>query len=197
MGELPTFGHTTSISEKSLGYIVPPGGDRALPRRFMARVEIEGAPLVATLRIEIDADGAATCRSVEFAAADGGPVTGTDLRAVGLTKMIGIAVGAATQRVTERSADGGLVLASPSATEVDRFRAEMRTRRPRIRPDDELLLRKVADVYTRAEKAPTKAVERECYVSRSTAGRLIAEARRHGLLPPAQRGGPDTEKGED
>lgn len=182
------FGTTTTVVSRSKESVFP-DEERAIPCQFVARVEVEGAPLVATLRVAVDTHGRAVCESLRLDPAGDGPVTAVALRMVRVAELLRVATAAATEKV-RRAPDGVLELAPMTAADALGFRDKVKRRRRRATPADDDALREVASVYEAAaakEEPPLRAVVESCHVSRSTASRMIAEARRRGLLAPPRR----------
>jgi hypothetical protein len=116
-------------------------------------------------------------------------VTGTALRELALTDLLGRAVEEAVtvaENITRDERGHGATLRTATAAERGRFVTEYR-RSGRKRPSEQRL-ETVAEVYRRAlvlGDRPTQAVADELGVARSTAGRLVSQAREHGYLRPA------------
>lgn len=173
---------TTIRHVEGAGWVVLPDGSTAYPSAFVARVEVEGAPLVATLRVVVDPQGRAECRGLDLEAAGGGPVTVDALRSVRLAELVRIAKGAAVEKV-RRADDGSMELAPMKA--ADAYAARKQPRAEIVGGSHEDREARAAAVYNAATKAgrpPLQAVADDLAVSRSTAGRLVRAAKAHGLI---------------
>ncbi len=179
MGEI--FGTVTTITSGG-GFVIPSGRDIGFPQRFSARVETEGAPLVVTMDVTVDAAGRPTCRSIRLDPVEGSSVTAVTMRTVRLADLLRTAMGAAAERVVVE--DGRPVGFAPMvAADVYRVRGEVKIRRRRRSgaPDPDLT-RRAAEHYRDGGDTPLVNVQRELHVSRSTASRLVRSARDAGLL---------------
>lgn len=150
-----------------------------LPARFGATVESD--PFVIELEIEVR-DRRAACAAVSVRRQDAGPVTTRDLRKLPLTHYLALASGAAAMR---GAVGEGIVTLEPAVGEMTVERADVQ-RLGRRRVDDDCL-RKTAEVYRNANRAPREAVIEYFRVSASTAARYIAAARARGYLGEAVR----------
>ncbi len=154
---------------------------------FIFRVfgaELEDQGLSVRLHGEV-IDGVPECTELTIRRADGQPLAAKNLRSLPLSKWLRHAV--ATQSF-HRSTPGSPIYGLESS---DEQRREVLEKLPsgRIRVND-VLLRRVADIYERAESAPTKAVQDEFLVSRSQASRYVRAARDKGFLAlPGQKPG--------
>jgi hypothetical protein len=174
---------------------IPLGGRFFIPSRFYATFMVADVVPPQAAGIEVDAtDGAP--RIVALTIRDERGVTGALLRAARLPDLLRAAIEAASYKV-EFGADGkprffrAYGSGDPSTPREDRVAefqdAYSRARRQGV-PVDEEHLRRVAEVYRAAVargEAPTKAVSRELFASRSTAGRWVMQARKRGFLRPA------------
>jgi hypothetical protein len=162
-----------------------------MPEAYTAEVDNPEAPYVAELDLQVGASGDLECRTVTVSQRPGGPpVTARGLRSLPLGQLVQAAAAAGALSVAPGS--NGSVVMTPllgRSAEVD---GAYELSRARAREGGRGALtdehyRKVAAVYTRAERHPTKAVHLHkawAPISYSTAARWVGEARRRGYLPP-------------
>ncbi len=179
MGEI--YGTVTTITAGG-GFVIPSGRDIGFPQRFSARVETDGAPLIATMDVTVDSAGRPTCRSIRLDPVEGTTITAVTMRSVRLADLLRVAMGAAAERVVVE--DGRPVGYAPmSAADVYHVRGETKIRRRRrsgaLDPD---IVRRAAEHYRDGLNTPLVNVQRGLHVSRSTASRLVRSARDAGLL---------------
>lgn len=169
---------------KDGGFEVPRGGDRPLPRHFVAVFpDDQGAPEL-HLRIEMR-DGQPQCRELFLAALPNGQeVRPTDLRSINLEDLIEVACQLVAHHVTDVFGDAIVTEHSRNATDLDTVRRQVRKARRDTRrqlPDSKLP--EVAEVYRNNPTAPTAAVEQAFGLnSRRTASLYVKRARDAGLL---------------
>jgi hypothetical protein len=188
----------------------------AVPERFTATVEPADEALpICDLAIVVE-QGRPVCSELTLRRSPGGPpLTGTVLRYLPIGDYVRRAADALGRwKIRARDPNGPLTLtvadedgepethlldaepfddehvAVPIAggTLTSDYRAATRAPRERGRVSDEML-RETANVYRAAlaaGKRPTQAVTREMHVSRATAGRWVAQARKRGFLGPAR-----------
>ncbi len=183
------YGYTASVQiDVDHGWIVFRDGV-VLPRAFDATIEQVGEPLRATLRVEIDDSGGATCRRLTLEPVDGSALTTTATRNVRVSELLRAAVNAAHTRFVPRP-DGSLEPRMMSLADVERFQQDFpsvdrrRGKTPMSRPE----LERIAEIYREALRSglpPTATVAERQQVARSTAGRWIAAARKAGILGQA------------
>jgi hypothetical protein len=144
---------------------------------FRAEIDREGLPLVA---LDIDArwEGPPRCLGVTVLRRDAEDELVGTLR-LPLEKLMRDAIAGGCRRVGQPVADARSVI---EALGLPRRRTARRL------SDDNL--ERAALIYTealaRGRRDPVACVVEELYLSRSTAGRWIMEARRKGYLPPTE-----------
>ncbi len=181
-------GHTASVQvDVDRGWVRLRDGVM-LPRAFEATIEQVGEPLRATLGVEIDETGGATCRRLTLEPVDGSAVTTTATRNVRVSELLRTACNAAHYRYV-LGPDGSPEPRMMSLADVERFRRDFRgvDRRRGKTPMSHELARAVL-IYREALRSglpPTATVAERQQVARSTAGRRIAAARKAGLLGQA------------
>jgi hypothetical protein len=194
---------------------VPLGDRLVVPDRFYALIEPDDPSLpICNVGCVVER-GRTVCVDLRCERREGAaPITGGTLRELPIGLYVREATRAVTRRLVqdgdeiravpvrygellpEEVRDGGDTLiygpGSRAAPEEERFDAQYAQstgaarRRGPLRDED---LRRVAEVYRAAhatDEAPTRAVAARFGVSRSTAGRWVAEARRRGVLGKAR-----------
>jgi len=156
-----------------------------IPERFEAQIGGDELPFDVDMRCEVVC-GRPVCRELRLVAREGGPpVTSRDLRAIPIGRLIAHAAAANAGTITALP-DGSRAWEPRSGVvTVERDDVEAPRRGRGLPAPADQLYRTVARVYRDAAPSgrPVKAVEQHGNVSRSTAKRWIAEARRRGLLP--------------
>jgi hypothetical protein len=165
-------------------------------RRFVATTKLD--EIEVRLLVEVDDGAAASCRRLEVVSDD---VTGELLRRLPVGRLVAAAMANAHFRFGEPEAGelridfGEKVARLPTGKESAEFyeRYAHNARRPRRGlPLTEENLRQVTDLYRAALRRgdpPTQTIADAMHVTRSTASRWVAAARkRPGLLGPALRG---------
>lgn len=169
------------------------GGDVSLPRRAVVRVRPEAPaddlPFAVDLVVEV-VEGELQVRDVAVHAVEGGvAVTGEGLRLLRLPELArAVADLAAVTTVDAAAGTSTVDVGRPVVTDADRAHVAEHG------PDDESL-RIAARAYAFAaatSQPPTRAVEVELRLTRSTAERWLRTARSRGLLdlPPRRTGRP-------
>jgi Family of unknown function (DUF6214) len=173
--------------------MVPIGEGRYVPQFFTFGIQDE--PYRADLFIEVrNREAICTFIALRLTDPDGAPIRKEDLRAVPLGEWIKVAVaGTAVSREAEPTTiplgatKSTEIMAAMSRQDVDALFAGLQAGdRKRITDD---VLQEVARVYREAVAAgepPTVAVQRHMGRSRSTAGRLVMQARQRGFLGRAR-----------
>jgi hypothetical protein len=169
--------------------IIPLGPELAIPRAFTSRMEIEGRySLEADLAYEQPVGGRVghfVCNRLTITRReDGPPVTTEGIREIPVAAFLRLSVEANLVRVGPRQHDGHT--SSWELTWVGPIALSERARAGGGPGEEDL--RAVADVYQLAYVtggAPTKTVMERLGLSRSTASRWIALARKRSLLGPA------------
>lgn len=132
------------------------------------------------LEMDIAFDGTRyVCRALRLEQRDGGaPVTTEALREVPVKRMIKTALEWAVLEWTGPPGGVQIARSRPGKPPADLARGGM---------TDEALrwVVQIHEVATVLGDPPTKSVQDELGISRATAGRWVAEARRRGMLPPA------------
>jgi hypothetical protein len=159
--------------------MVPIGEGRYVPLVFKVTVESR-TDLMADIDIEMRGREA-VCTGLTLHRADGGAIQQEELQAFPLADYVNAAVDA--QAVSRDTEPGDVRVIAPEETAPI-------TGGPRVRRrvTDEVL-QEVALVYREAYErgeAPTAAVQRRMRRSRSTAGRLVMQARQRGFLGEAK-----------
>jgi hypothetical protein len=154
------------------------------PRSFKVKVDLVDGPLL-TLEIELTDDGTPWCKQLTVQGGERPGVTTAVLRELPLRRIVRQVAWGRREPVYWGD-DGRLRLAPATTTGRDRFIAGTV---PLRAPQEQLgeLLDKVAEIYRANPGAPARAVYEQLQpkVSRATAGRYIAQARREGKLGPA------------
>lgn len=162
----------------------------AIQERFTASIEADWLPYRVELDLAVN-ERDVSCAGLRLEAPEGGEITARPLRDVPLGECIRLATMAAMRPVAERPGELVIQLGGPSTGFDASDAATLAARGPQRRVTDSTL-REVADIYQRAERNPTQAVQHEHTegpISHSTAARWVMEARKRGYLPPAQRKG--------
>jgi hypothetical protein len=193
--DAPTQIYASSLSEPTpeeteTVTMVPLGEGRYVPQTFGATLSQAG--YWADLTIEIR-DREAVCTRLSVLRSDGGPIQKEDLRALPLRDWINAAVASQTMSrpmVVDEDPTGyetnPVVKTVVSPQEIASMTAGLQAGKKRITDDD---LQEVARVYREAVatgEPPTVAVARHMKRSRSTAGRLVMQARQRGFLGRAR-----------
>ena len=181
------YGYEAGVFEESDKWLVVDRDDTGhaviAPRWFKARYKaIGGPPLVLT--IEIKDDGTPWCRELTIESGVQPGVTTGLLRELPLRRIVREV--AWSRREPVAWGDDGSVHLLPATTEGrDRFLEGAPARATHLVTDE--LLNEVARIYRANPAAPARAVHEQLplKISRATAGRYIAEARRRGKLGPA------------
>ncbi len=178
-----------------LSRVVVLGADVLMPATYTALVDDSGMPFQVRLDIEVDEESGPQCRMVSVEAREG-TLSAEQVRRLPLARFVRLSA----QAVAFRRADTGGGLARPQGEAQRRAAGDGvvdagkrgAARRRRIPVTDELL-GNVASVYQGHQEgrrrrtpgariAPTLGVAAEFNVSRATAARWIAEARKRGLM---------------
>lgn len=166
------------------------GEDRAIPSKFCARTEVDGFTVTLHAVVGQRGPGAVMVKVEQPVTNDGPPVTLSMLRKVTVDQIIRDALTQLSRPVISAEADTGV----PTAFRVEGVEGMFYG--PEIpdsgrRPAADKRLERVAEIYLRAlaeGRPPVKAVTEELPASRSTAGRLVGQARKAGLLAGTTRG---------
>jgi len=162
--------------------------NRAFPSRFYVQTDMDGYKVTMLAEVGQRGPGATHVAVRQPEGRDGAPVTMTVLRRVAVDQVIREAV---DQLSRPAMADDS----EPGAFCVEGIGGVWHG--PAPRPSGrgsqtaDARLQRVAEVYldaVAAGKPPVKAVEKQLHFSRSTAGRLVGQARKAGLLTPTTRG---------
>jgi hypothetical protein len=166
------------------------GPQRAIPARFWVRTTFRGYTVRMLAGVGQRGPGALKVIIEQPRAEDGDPVTMNVLRTITVDRIIREALSQLSQPVIDAEAETGI----PGAFRVEEggqvYVQEAPTPGRGRRTTDERLAR-VAEIYLVAlaeGKPPVNAVAAELPASRSTAGRLVGQARKAGLLTPTTRG---------
>ena len=184
-------GHTASVQvDVDRGWVLLRDGVM-LPRVFEATIEQVGEPLRATVGVEIDETGGATCRRLTLEPVDGSAVTTSAARNVRVPELLRAAVNAAHHRFV-LGLDGSPEPTKMSGADVERFRRDVpdvdRCQGFSSTPMNPVVLERITEIYREALRSglpPTATVAERQQVARSTAGRWIAAARKAGILGQA------------
>jgi hypothetical protein len=176
----------------SAGIVIPPEAKGikfhaglVLPSKMVLTKDHEGYDIEAVIALDADAERY-VCQEFWMRQREGGPpVTGEAIRAVPIQQLVKTAIRLAhLEKKGPADADGvvpsGLV---PGAKPPEGLAKQG--------PTDEVL-RWVAQTYNLAEvinEPPTKTVQDQLGISRATAGRWVAEARKRGLISPLDEDG--------
>ena len=166
------------------------GDARAIPSRFYARTSLGGYSVTIAAVVGKRGPGAVKVTVEQPLGGDGDPVTMTTLRKVTVDRVIQDALSQVRRPVFDASAETGI----PRSFRVDEggevyLDETLLSGRGRLTVAERLEM--VADIYLRALAAgrpPVKAVAEDLPCSRSTAGRLVGQARKAGLLAETSRG---------
>lgn len=169
-------------------------GAKALPTWFFATWQAPDLPFTLTMEITTMSDEPEINRfNIERTLPSvGEPITGVLLRDLPLGRLLRAALEAAARPIEEISGKGipPGAFRVPGVTPPGMGEVSGRPQLPgRGRPMDQETLQAVASIYLSAQRAgrpPTQAVTDAFGTSRSTAGRVVVQARKAGLLPPAR-----------
>jgi Family of unknown function (DUF6214) len=167
------------------------GWDRAIPTRFYASTVIDGFDVALAVLVGDRGPGAIQVTVEQPKGGHGPAVTLSMLRKVTVDQIIRDALARLARPASSAEAETGI----PGTFRVqgdDRIFGGHGTPEPgRGRDTSAERLADVARVYqaaVAAGRAPVKAVEKDLKYSRSTAGRLVGQARKAGLLAPTTQG---------
>ncbi|WP_345608976.1 hypothetical protein [Pseudonocardia adelaidensis] len=178
------------------------GTRTALPARFEVQVLLDDPECGVLLEVSIDTDtntpvvDAMTVVRTGDRQRFGPPITGAMTRRIAVDTLLRRGVDQLAEPIVavrrdgmvgvfqlQRDADAGESIAYGGRP----AQAPSRRQAPRQAITDDFLQR-VASVYRSADRAPTQAVADQLHVSRSHAGRLVAQARAAGHLGTTTRG---------
>jgi hypothetical protein len=166
------------------------GPQRAIPARFWVRTTVRGYTVSLLAGVGQRGPGALKVIVEQPGEEDGDPVTMNVLRTVTVDRIIRDALSQLSQPVIDAEAETGI----PGAFRVEEGGEVYVQEAPapgRGRRTTDKRLARVAEIYLVAlaeGRPPVNAVAAELPASRSTAGRLVGQARKAGLLTPTTRG---------
>ncbi len=168
------------------------GEARAIPSRFSGSTTVDGfAVVLRAVSTGLTGPGATEVTVEQPMAAAGPPVTLSVLRKVTVDQIVKTAIAQLSRQAVSAEDETGI----PGAFRVegdDRIwtgRPAMAAGRGRDTQDDRLI--RVAEIYLTAlaqSRPPVNAVAKDLPASRSTAGRLVGQARKAGLLRETTQG---------
>lgn len=164
--------------------------DRAIPDRFRATTSLGGYAITLRGIVGQRGPGAIEVTVQQPRGEDGDPVTMNVLRKVTVDRVIREALAQVSRPVIDASEDTGIPgafrIEEGGETYIDQLSA---LGRGRLTAPERL--ERVAAIYLRAlaeGRPPVQAVAEDLPCSRSTAGRLVGQARKGGLLAETTRG---------
>jgi hypothetical protein len=163
---------------------------RAIPARFWVRAAFRGYTVSVLAGVSRRGPGALKVVIEQPRGEDGDPVTMNVLRTVTVDRIIRDGLGKLSRPVIDAEDEVGV----PGAFRVEEggpVYVEEAASPGRGRRTADERLERVAQIYLDAlaeGRAPVNAVAQDLPASRSTAGRLVGQARRAGLLTPTTRG---------
>jgi hypothetical protein len=166
------------------------GAQRAIPARFWTRATFRGYTVSVLAGVGQRGPAALTVVVEQPRREDGDPVTMNVLRTVTVDRIIRDGLSNLSRPVIDAEAETGI----PGAFRVDEGGPVYVQEIPgpgRGRRTTGERLERVAEIYLGAlaeGRPPVNAVADDLPTSRSTAGRLVGQARRAGLLTPTTRG---------
>jgi hypothetical protein len=147
-----------------------------LPPHYAVKVDDPDCPVLVEVHVAV-VDGQPRCAELRCRPRPGGPpVSSESLRRVALARYLRISTEMYSGRV-EFNEHGEVMFVQTTGPGDEPLLARAAQRGPRKQMTDELL-RDVARVYSEAKSKPTLAVMRRFHVSRPTAGRWVALARK-------------------
>lgn len=167
-------------------------GNRMVPRHMTA--VLYGAPDMPTTTMTLDVrDGETVCTEITVSAKpDGRPVRASDFRVIHIDEWIDAIIAEVAPVVEVENEHGRALVVGPAPGDDqarELARAAVRAQRKGTRKNiTDAHLAQVADVYTGAERAPLKSVERHFGVSRATAARWVSLAKARDFIPGATTG---------
>jgi hypothetical protein len=166
------------------------GTQRAIPAQFWTRTTFRGYTVSVLAAVGHRGPAALTVVVEQPRGEDGDPVTMNVLRTVTVDRIIRDGLGKLSRAPLDAEAETGI----PGAFRVEEGGEVYVQETPgpgRGRRTTGERLERVAEIYLAAlaeGRPPVNAVAQELPASRSTAGRLVGQARRAGLLTPTTRG---------
>jgi hypothetical protein len=161
---------------------------RAFPSRFYVQTELDGYKVTMLAEVGPRGPGATHVAVRQPAGRDGPPVSMTVLRRVAVDHFLSEAVDRLSRPAVADDSE-------PGAFRVEGVAGLWHGPVPRLSgrgsQTTDTRLQRVAEVYldaVAAGKPPVKEVTNQLHFSRSTAGRLVGQARKAGLLAPTTRG---------
>ena len=166
------------------------GAQRAIPARFWVRTDVRGYTVSVLAGVGQRGPAAFTVVVQQPHGEAGDPVTMNVLRTVTVDRIIRDALPKLSRTVLDAEADTGIPGAFRVEEDGEVYVAEI-SGPGRGRESVDERLERVAEIYLRAlaeGRPPVQAVATDLPCSRSTAGRLVGQARKVGLLSPTTRG---------
>jgi hypothetical protein len=184
------------IDDEHTGWVRLGGTRKALPARFEVQLLLEDPECWVMIEASIDTDtntpvvDAMTVQRTGDRLKLGPPITGAMTRRIAVDTLLRRAVDQLAEPIVPVRRDGmvGVFQLKRDADAGNDIAYGGRPAQPPSRrkasrePITDDVLRRVAEIYRTAGSAPTQAVADELHVSRSHAGRLVAQARAAGHL---------------
>jgi hypothetical protein len=166
------------------------GTQRAIPARFWAKTDLRGFTVSVLAGVGQRGPAALTVIVQQPRGEAGDPVTMNVLRTVTVDRIIRDALSKLSRKPIDAEADTGISGAFRVEPDGDVYYAEI-SGGGRGRDTEDERLERVAEIYLGAlaeGRPPVQAVAADLPCSRSTAGRLVGQARKAGWLTPTTRG---------